>query len=117
MNCTKCGVALEESICKECGANHKNLLYKMADDAQVRRDYEEAMEYYELIKKSLDDEEELRDINRAIAKLGFSLTDLTGKKLGKEKIKKEVFIGLKILFILAIVISVVLIVYSAYKLS
>ena len=25
MNCTKCGVALEEAICKECGANHKNL--------------------------------------------------------------------------------------------
>ena len=55
MNCTKCGVALEEAICKECGANHKNLLYKMADDAQVRRDYDEAMEYYELIKKSIDE--------------------------------------------------------------
>lgn len=117
MNCTKCGTELQEAICKDCGLNHKYLLYKMADDAQVRRDYLEAMEYYELIKKGTNVDEEIRDINRVMAKLEFSLTDLTGKHLRNEKLKKEILIGLKLIFIISIVISASLIVYNVYKLS
>lgn len=117
MNCTKCGIELQEAICNDCGLNHKYLLYKMADDAQVRRDYVEAMEYYELIKKSTIVEDELKDINRVMAKLEFSLTDLTGKHLRNEKLKKTILISLKLIFIISIVISASLIVYNVYKLS
>lgn len=117
MNCTKCGIELGESICKECGANHKYLLYKMADEAQIRREYLEAIEYYELIKKSADSDEELRDINRVMAKLGFSLTDLTGTHLRNKKIKSNVLSSLKVIFIVSIVISTVLIIYNVYRLS
>ena len=114
MNCTKCGAELKKAICEECGANHKNLLYKMADDCQTRREYHEAMEYYELIRSSTDSEDELNDISKTMAKLGFSLTDLTGSDLQREKIKGSTLRVLKGVFIGLIVVSLVLIIYKVY---
>lgn len=114
MNCTKCGMKLKKATCDHCGANHKNLLYKMADDAQTRREYDTAMEYYELIRKSSDSEEELNDISRVMAKLGFSLTDLTGNDLKKENMKNKALKILKTLFVMLIILSTFLIVYKIY---
>lgn len=116
MNCTKCGIELKKAICNECETNHKNLLYRMADEAQVRRDYVDAMEYYELIKGSVDSEEELSDIHRAMAKLGFSVTDLTGKSIRNDKIKFNLLVGLKGFFIITAFISAMMIIFSIYKL-
>ncbi len=114
MNCTRCGVELKKAICEECNADHKNLLYKMADDCQTRREYKEAMEYYELIKSSTDSTDELNDISRTMAKLGFSLTDLTGNDLQREKIKGSTLRVLKGIFIGVIMVSLVLIIYKVY---
>ena len=108
MNCTKCGAELKKAICEECGANHKNLLYKMADDCQTRREYDEAM------RSSTDSEDELNDISKTMAKLGFSLTDLTGSDLQREKIKGSTLRVLKGVFIGLIVVSLVLIIYKIY---
>lgn len=114
MNCTRCGVKLAKAICDECGVNHKNLLYKMADDCQTRREYNQAMEYYELIKNSTDSEDELNDISKTMAKLGFSLTDLTGNELQREKMKESTLRILKTIFTVVIIISLLLIVYKIY---
>lgn len=89
----------------------------MADEAQIRREYREATEYYELIKKSTEAEDELRDINRVMAKLEFSLTDLTGKHLRNEKLKKNILLGLRIVFIVSIVVSALLLIYNGFVLS
>ena len=87
MKCTKCGELLIGAVCNSCLSNHKPLLYKLADECQTRREYDEALKYYELIKNSTDNQDELNDINKTIAKIGFSLTDLTGKELQHEKIR------------------------------
>lgn len=86
----------------------------MADDCQTRREYHEAMEYYELIRSSTDSEDELNDISKTMAKLGFSLTDLTGSDLQREKIKGSTLRVLKGVFIGLIVVSLVLIIYKIY---
>lgn len=89
----------------------------MADEAQIRREYREATEYYELIKRSTNAEDELRDINRVMAKLEFSLTDLTGEHLRNEKLKKNILLGLKIVFVASIVVSALLLIYNGFVLS
>lgn len=115
MNCTNCGNVLERAICENCNTNHKDLLYKMADDSQVRRDYKEAYEYMEILKKSTSDEEELNDINRIMAKLDFAQTDLTGNVLKKEKRKLGSLKILRVLFNVLILISLLLIINSIYE--
>jgi arylamine N-acetyltransferase len=115
MNCTNCGKELERATCENCNTNHKDLLYKLADDSQVRRDYKEAYEYMEILKNSTFDEEELNDINRIMAKLDFAQTDLTGNVLKKEKRKLESLKILRVLFNVLILISLLLIINSIYE--
>ncbi|MBP6408459.1 MAG: hypothetical protein KA299_06915, partial [Fusobacteriaceae bacterium] len=63
---------------------------------------------------STDSEDELNDISKTMAKLGFSLTDLTGSDLQREKIKGSTLRVLKGVFIGLIVVSLVLIIYKIY---
>lgn len=115
MNCTNCGNPLKRAVCKICSTDHRDLLYKLADDSQVRRDYKEAYEYMEILKSSTFDEEELNDINRIMAKLDFAQTDLTGNVLKKEKRKTGSLKILKVLFNVLILISLLLIINSIYE--
>lgn len=115
MNCTNCGFALDSAVCGKCNTNHKELLYKLADDSQVRRDYKEAYEYMELIKRSTTDEEELSDIDRIMAKLDFAQTDLTGNFLGRQKRKMGSLLVLKVVFTTLIIVSLLLIFNSLYR--
>ncbi len=115
MDCTKCGAPLEEAVCGNCSRDHKELLYKLADDAQVRRDYEEASEYMELVKKSTSDTEEINNINRILAKLDFAQTDLTGATLQKNKRLEGSVRVLRFVFTLLVIISLLLITYTIYE--
>jgi arylamine N-acetyltransferase len=115
MNCTNCGKVLEEAICSRCSRDHRPLLYKLADDAQVRRDYSEAYDYMDLVRKSTTDQEELSSIDRTMAKLGFSQTDLTGNTLKRNKRKVEGLKVLKFVFSLLVVVSIMLIGYYIYE--
>ncbi len=115
MDCTKCGAPLEEAVCNNCSRDHKELLYKLADDAQVRRDYKEASEYMNLVKKSTTDIEELNNINRILAKLDFSRTDLTGATLKKNKRLEGSVKLLRFVFTLLVFISLLLITYTVYQ--
>jgi len=112
MNCTNCGEVLENATCSVCNTNHKELLYRLADDSQVRRDYAEAYEYMELLKNSTSNSKELDSINRIMAKLDFAQTDLTGNKLKNQKRKECSFRVLKLIFYILILISLTLIFYN-----
>lgn len=112
MNCTKCGEDLDKATCSACNTNHKELLYRLADDSQVRREYKEAYVYMEILKNSNNDLEELNRINRIMAKLDFAQTDLTGNTLKNNKRKECAFKFLKITFYILILISLTLIFYN-----
>lgn len=115
MNCIKCGNEIKSALCDMCNTNHNNLLHKMADDAQVSRDYNRAIEYYELIINSTEDKDEINDISKTMARLGFALTDLTGNSLRKETWKKGTIYSLRTIFIASIIITLFLIGYNLYK--
>ncbi|WP_134112484.1 hypothetical protein [Hypnocyclicus thermotrophus] len=94
MKCLNCNTEITDIKCNNCGTDLKDYFYKLADDAQVNRRYKEAMKYMLFLQEKIDDEEELNEIEKKIARLEFAMTDLTGKELDKKRFNIEKIIKL-----------------------
>ncbi|MBZ4683594.1 MAG: hypothetical protein PWP46_1179 [Fusobacteriaceae bacterium] len=89
VKCTNCNSEITDLKCNHCGIDLKDYFFKLADEAQVNRRYKEAMKYMLFLQENIEDEEELSEIEKKIARLEFAMTDLTGKELDKKRVNIE----------------------------